>query len=135
MERSAALPAELIADLLAAVEGPGAAALCHEVVHKLLADLAASRPLSPVEWVALPSPCPGLERALPAVLARSPDEAAQLVAHLPAAAVGRLRALALSLARLQRRLCLELPEDIVRRILAVSLLEAERQDGAQAEWE
>eukprot|EP00887_Chlorella_sp_A99_P000648 scaffold5.g648.t1 len=125
LERSTAPPTDLITDLLAAAEYPNATPACRDVVHALLADLAGSCTLSPANWEALPSPCPGLARALPAVLARSPAEAAQLVAHLPAAACGRLRTLALSLARLQQRLRLELPEGIVRRILLAAPVEAE----------
>eukprot|EP00887_Chlorella_sp_A99_P000736 scaffold5.g736.t1 len=129
LERSAAIaPAELIADLLAAEWIEGAVSPCHHVVRTLLIDLAGSRALSPADWAALPSPCPGLARALPSVLARSAAEAGQLVAHLPDAARGRLRALALSLAHLQRRLRLELPDGVVRRILAAAPLEEEGQE-------
>eukprot|EP00887_Chlorella_sp_A99_P000676 scaffold5.g676.t1 len=124
--RSTASPTELLADLVAAVEDPDAAPAWHAAVQALLVDLAASRPLWPGDWAALPSPCPGLARALPAVLSRSPFEARRLVAHLPAAARKRLRALALSLARLQRRLRLELPEGVVRCILVAAPLEEER---------
>eukprot|EP00887_Chlorella_sp_A99_P001696 scaffold8.g1696.t1 len=94
-----------------------------QVTHVLLADLDARRALSPADWAALPTPCPDLARALPAVLARSPAEAAQLVARLPDTAHGRLRTLALNLARAQRRLRLELPEAILRRILGAAPLE------------
>eukprot|EP00887_Chlorella_sp_A99_P001680 scaffold8.g1680.t1 len=140
LERSATAPAELIADLLRAQRDPYMEASepsrekRNKVVPMLLADLLARRALSPADWaalptpcpgLALPTPCPGLARALPAVLARSPAEATHLVAHLPAAARGRLRALLLSLARLQRRLRLELPESVVRRILAAAPLEEE----------
>eukprot|EP00887_Chlorella_sp_A99_P004094 scaffold23.g4094.t1 len=125
LERSAASTAELLADLLAAVEDPGAVPECLEAVHTLLADLAATCALSPADWEALPTPCPGLARALPVALARSPAEAAQLVAHLPDAARGRLHALAVSLESLQRQLGLELPESIVRGILVVAPLEGE----------
>eukprot|EP00887_Chlorella_sp_A99_P004121 scaffold23.g4121.t1 len=112
LERSTAALAELIANLLAAIHDPRAKPTAADTVHTLLADLAARTALAPADWAALPNPTPGLARALPAVLARSPAEAAQLVAHLPAAAQRRLRALALSLARLHRRLGLELPVHI-----------------------
>eukprot|EP00887_Chlorella_sp_A99_P001728 scaffold8.g1728.t1 len=128
LERSTAAPAELIADLLAAIpaiHGLEPAPKALDVVHVLLADLAASRELLPADWALLPTPFPRLAHGLPAVLARSTEEAAQLVTHLSAAARGRLRALALSLARLQRRLRLELPESIVRRILLLAPLEEE----------
>eukprot|EP00887_Chlorella_sp_A99_P000734 scaffold5.g734.t1 len=134
LERSAAIaPAELIADLLEAEGNEGAVSPCHHVVCTLLVDLAASRVLSPANWAALPSPCLGLACALPSVLGRSPAEAAQLVAHLPDAARGRLRTLALSLAHLQRQLELELPEGIVRRILVAAPLEEEWQKQLQGE--
>eukprot|EP00887_Chlorella_sp_A99_P004086 scaffold23.g4086.t1 len=126
LERSAAAPAQLIADLLAAARdayGPANEEERQQLVHTLLADLAAHRALSPADWARFPTPTPGLARALPAVLARSPAEAAQLVAHLPAAARGRLRALALSLGLAQRRLGLELPECIEWRILAAAPIE------------
>eukprot|EP00887_Chlorella_sp_A99_P001717 scaffold8.g1717.t1 len=133
VERSAAPPAELIANLLTAVDAPrprGSLATLEqreESVHALIVDLAARRALSPPDWALLPTPCPALARALPAVLARSLVEAAKLVARLPDKARSRLRALALSLARLQRRLRLELPESVVRRILAAAPLEEEQE--------
>eukprot|EP00887_Chlorella_sp_A99_P000669 scaffold5.g669.t1 len=123
--RSVAPACQLIVDLLAAAQDPNATPECREVVHTLLANLATSRALSTADWARLPSPYPGLERALRAVLARSAAEAAQLVAHLPDVMRGRLRTLALSLARLQGRLELELPESIVCRILTVAPLEEE----------
>eukprot|EP00887_Chlorella_sp_A99_P001714 scaffold8.g1714.t1 len=103
LERSAAAPAELIADLLMAASHFGCIAELdiQATVHTLLADLAAS------------------------------PEAAQLVAHLPDTARGRLRALALSLARLQRRLRLELSEAILQHILAAAPLEEQEKLPAQ----
>eukprot|EP00887_Chlorella_sp_A99_P001679 scaffold8.g1679.t1 len=133
LERSTAAPAGLIVDLVVAKNTPFTLMPAHEVFLQL-ADLAARRALSPADWAALPTPCPGLARALPAILARSPAEAAQLVAHLPAAARGRLHALLLSLARVQRQLRLELPEAVVRRILAAAQLEAEGRRGALRLW-
>eukprot|EP00887_Chlorella_sp_A99_P001704 scaffold8.g1704.t1 len=133
VECSTVPPAELIADLLTAVDAPrprGSLPTLEQrqkTAHALIADLAIGRALSPADWARLPTPCPGLARALPAVLERSPAEAAQLVAHLPAFARGRLRTLALSLARVQRRLGLELPESVVRRILLAAPLEKEEQ--------
>eukprot|EP00887_Chlorella_sp_A99_P000622 scaffold5.g622.t1 len=135
LERSRAQPSELIADLLAAAEVAGAAPACRDAVRTLLTDLTASRSLLSADWAALPSPCPGLACALPAVLARSPAEAAQLVAHLPPLAQSRLHMLALSLAHLQRRLDLELPEGVVRRILVAAPLAEEREEEELlAEW-
>eukprot|EP00887_Chlorella_sp_A99_P001706 scaffold8.g1706.t1 len=133
VERSAAPPAELIANLLEVWDKPYGglpSKKSKKTACALLTDLAASRSLSPADWAALPTPCPGLAHALPAVLARSPAEAAQHVAHLLDTARGRLRALVLSLARLQRRLGLKLPESIVRRILVAALVEEEREADA-----
>eukprot|EP00887_Chlorella_sp_A99_P001713 scaffold8.g1713.t1 len=128
---SVARPAELLKELLGVQRHPDADPATQEerdeAVHTLLADLAARHALSPADWALLPTPCPGLARALPAVLARSLVEAAQMVTHLPDTARGRLRALALSLARLQRRLRMELPESIIHRILAAAPLEEEQE--------
>ncbi len=54
-------------------------------------------------WSAVPAPCPGLLRALPAVLAQSTEQAGHLVQHLPPADVQRLRTAALGLARAQKQ--------------------------------
>ena len=67
----------------------------------------------------MPAPCPGLGRALPAVLQRSDAEAARLAAHLPAADRQRLRAFALALHRRQQRLRVYLPSAIMHRILSL----------------
>ena len=45
------------------------------------------------------SPCPGIERALPAALACSPGQAAQVAQRLPPATKARLRTAALCLGR------------------------------------
>ena len=84
----------------------------------LCADLAAHQPLGADEWQRLPVPCPGLECALPAVLARSDAEAALLVAHLPPVEQACLREAALCLARAQRVHDVELPPHALRAILA-----------------
>eukprot|EP00887_Chlorella_sp_A99_P004089 scaffold23.g4089.t1 len=123
LERSTASAAQLASDLLTAMRTQYATLATDRTVHALLTDLAATRALSRAGWAALPTPLPGLARALPAVLARSPAEAAQLVAHLPAAARGHLRTLALSVVHVQRQLGLELPVHIVRGILAAAPLE------------
>eukprot|EP00887_Chlorella_sp_A99_P001694 scaffold8.g1694.t1 len=123
LARSTVPAAELIADLLGAMHDPHASQRTRETVSTLLADLVARRALSPADWAVLPTPCPGLARTLPDVLARSPAEAVQLVAHLPDTACGRLRTLALSLARVQRRLGWELPEAVLRCILVAAPLE------------
>lgn len=92
-------------------------------VQPLYADLAARRSMTPEQWQRVPAPCPGLGRALPAVLARSETEAALLAAHLPAAEAERLRISALSLHHLQRSLQLEaaVPAALVGKMLALSL--------------
>lgn len=90
----------------------------------LFAALAAHLPLTPQQWQRLPTPCAGLGCALPAVLARSEAEAALLVAHLPPADAERLRTAALSLHRLQRRLQLELPAQLLGRMMALALADA-----------
>lgn len=103
------LPA-VLTSLLAA----GAAAL------PLFADLAMLRPeFGMDEWRRVPAPCPGLGRALPAVLDRSHDQAAQLVAHLLPEDRLRLRTYALCLARVQRRRRVYLPQHIVERLLGL----------------
>lgn len=92
----------------------------------LYADLAAHLTLAPAQWQRVPTPCPGLGRALPAVLTRSEAEAARLVAHLPPAEAACLRTAALCLHRLQRSLQLEaaVPAPLLGRILALSLADA-----------
>jgi hypothetical protein len=52
----------------------------------LFADSVIARlPLAADEWALVPTPCPGLGRALPAALAHSAIQASTLVQHLPAA--------------------------------------------------
>ncbi|KAI3433479.1 hypothetical protein D9Q98_003291 [Chlorella vulgaris] len=70
-------------------------------------------------WSAVPAPCPGLMRALPAVLAHSAEQARHLVQHLPPADVKRLRTAALCLARAQYRRGIFLPNPVVWKILAL----------------
>ena len=85
--------------------------------HPLYALLAARVPLSPQQWRSLPAGCPGLEAALPAVLARSAAEVRCLAARLPAATRATLRAGALALARVQRVAGVELPPPLATRML------------------
>ena len=85
----------------------------------LYADVVAHWPLSEEHWRQVPSPCPGLGRVLPGVLARSEAEASHLVAHLPAAGRRRLRTFALSLGRRQQQLRVYLPAPLVHTILAL----------------
>ena len=87
----------------------------------LFADVASRYPLSLADWQLVPSPCPGLAAALPAVLDRSAAEAAQLVARLPEAEWLRLRTAALSLHRAQAVAGLSLPQPLLWRILAAAM--------------
>lgn len=80
--------------------------------------VAAHWPLTAAQWQQVPTPCPGLARALPIVLRRSEAEAALLVARLPAADSARLQAFALALHSTQRRLAIHLPGELVGRILS-----------------
>ena len=91
----------------------------HQLLSPLHATLVACWPLSEAQWQRVPAPCPGLGRALPAVLQRSEAEAALLVAHLPAADRQRLQAFALALHRMQRQLGIDLPAGICLRILSL----------------
>lgn len=114
----------------------------------LYAPVIARQPLTPAEGARVPTLCPGLGTALPAVLAcseaeaalilrnlrhlpahecqrlcaaalaRSEAEAAQLVAHLPAVDRQRLRTAALCLKRVQRRWRVSLPQQVLRQLLA-----------------
>lgn len=117
-------PLPPLAELLAALEtesrrrasvGSGAR------VPPLYACLVARLALSSDDWRRVPFPCPGLAAALPAVLARSEAEAAQLVQHLPVADRARLRAAALCLHRSERVHGLQLPAELSGRILALGL--------------
>ena len=104
--------------------GPAAAALAAlaaggETALPPFADslLAPSRlPLTAANWALLPSPCPGIERALPAALACSPDQAAQVARRLPPADRVRVRTAAVCLSR-----CCGLPRELTALILAQSV--------------
>ncbi|KAL4425227.1 hypothetical protein ABPG75_009243 [Micractinium tetrahymenae] len=87
------------------------------------AVVAASGSMTDGQWALLPTPCPGLGMALPAVLERSTAEAALLVCHLPADDRERLHAFAMCLARLQRRWrrrMRPLPTPLIWRLLALA---------------
>ena len=85
----------------------------------LFADFVVARlPLSEHQWARLPTPCPALGRALPAALAHSASQTRNLVQHLPAADVARLRTFALCLARVQRRWDIQLPVAIIDLLLS-----------------
>ncbi|KAL4435608.1 hypothetical protein ABPG77_002571 [Micractinium sp. CCAP 211/92] len=87
----------------------------------LYAALAASQPLTVAQWAAVPSPFHGLGAALPTVLARSEQEAAALVRHLPEDDRQRLRTCALCLARVQRRARAQLPIPLAHTLLAAAV--------------
>ena len=72
-------------------------------------------PLSAANWALVPAPCPGIERVLPAALACSTDQAAQVVRRLPAAAREWLRTAVLCLGRCR------LPWHVAALILANAL--------------
>ncbi len=89
-------------------------------MYRLYADLVIARPaLTADEWELVPTPCPGLGRALPAALKRSAEQAARLVARLPRADKERLRAFALALHRAQARGRTHLPWELKWRVLAL----------------
>lgn len=80
-------------------------------------DVVSGPPLLPEDWELVPAPCPGLGRALPAVLAGSEEEAGLLVARLPLQQRLRLRALALGMAHASRH---TLPAAVNAKILALA---------------
>ena len=90
---------------------------------QLLPAAVSRRPLAAQTWALLPSPCPDLGVALPAVLERSPEEARRLLWHLSAGERARLWTAALSLARAQREMGVELPAHVVTRCLAGMFVE------------
>jgi ankyrin repeat protein len=91
-------------------------------MQHLFADAVAARlPLNAREWKRVPSPCPGLGRALPAALQHSLAQARQLVRRLPAADAERLQAAALVLVRAQRQQRVHLPGTLIGRILSLVL--------------
>lgn len=111
------LPATPAHSVLPALRSAGPA------LQHLYADfVAGAPPLSAKQWALVPAPCAGLGRALPAALAKGVSQAQQLVGHLPATEVPRLRTFALCLARLQRQLELELPPTLVGRLLSLTLV-------------
>ena len=85
----------------------------------LIGRLVAARlPLTEEEWALVPTPCPGLGRALRAALAKSDAQAAKVVRRLEPADAERLRTFALCLARLQRCLEIPLPPAVARILLS-----------------
>ena len=94
----------------------------HSARHAAVPSRCAARhPLSPADWHLIPSPCPGLAAALPAVLARSAAAAVLLVDHLPEAERCRLCTAALCLHRAQAEAEAALPQPLVQRILAAAM--------------
>jgi hypothetical protein len=82
---------------------------------RLLPLLVARLALTAAEWCLLPSPCPQLAAALPAVVQRSAEEAGWLVARLEEQQRARLLAAALCLS------AVGLPRDAASRILPLCL--------------
>ena len=89
----------------------------------LYVPLVARQPLTSAEWARVPSPCPSLGAALPAVLARSEAEAALLVRHLPRADRERLRVAALSVRLTQNCSGVHLPAELAAAALALGMAE------------
>ncbi len=104
------------ADAISALGAAGEAAL-----PVLVNAIAAGPALTLRQWGLVPSPCPGLGRALPAALKHSHAQAAQVVSRLPEEDRQRLPAAALCLARLQRTLGLSLPKPAMERVLEACL--------------
>lgn len=77
--------------------------------------------LTPHQWLLVPRPCFGLAPLLPAVLARSVQEAGCLVRRLPEQRRERLRAAALCLASMGQRAGAALPAEVRWRVLALGL--------------
>ncbi len=89
-------------------------------VQQMAVEFVALRSLTAELWALLPDELPGLEAALPAVLARSEAEAACLMVHLPAAERERVRAALLSLARLQGCTQLSIPAHALQHIVSLA---------------
>ncbi len=81
--------------------------------------VAAHLPLYKPEWELVPKECPDLGRTLPAALACSPAQAAQVTRRLEGDDKLRLRTFSLGLARLQRRTGLALPAELAGRLMAM----------------
>jgi hypothetical protein len=93
----------------------------------LLADFVIGHaPLSALEWQHIPTPCPGLLRAVPSALSRSVDQAREVVQRLPRDEAAQLRTALLRLRRVQQSFRdrlrathanVSLPSDIIIKIL------------------
>lgn len=121
LERGALPAASTVLALLEAARQHCQQFNAYPLPASLYIPLVAREPLTPEQWAYVPAPCPGLEAALPAVLARSDAEAALLVARLPAAERERLRVAALCLRRTERVHGLPLPPAVVRPLLLAAL--------------
>ncbi|KAI7845031.1 hypothetical protein COHA_001397 [Chlorella ohadii] len=92
---------------------------CNGSLDRAFSDAVASHlPLSVAEWSLVPETCPGLSRALPAVLPHGHEQAGQLVRRLTQADKARLRTAALSMARMQKLARASLPPALFERIVA-----------------
>ena len=113
-----AMPADAVLENLAASGTP--------LALQLLTDyIAGCLPLTESQWAEVPTPLPGLGRALPAALASSVDQARLLVRHLSPPDSQRLRTAALCLSarpHLSKHVPeLNLPAVAVHRILSLCL--------------
>lgn len=122
-----AAPLPPVREVLAALSRARARSLGETVldgwIWGLYPALAARQRLTAAEWARLPEPCPGIGAALPAVLQRSPAEAALLCRHLPRSVRQRLRCAAQCLARAHAQAGVQLPAPIVGHVLALSAAE------------
>jgi cytohesin len=84
----------------------------------LLADFVIGHgPLSALEWQHIPTPCPGLLRAVPSALSRSADQARQAVQRLVPDEAAQLRTALLRLRRAKLSTGVSLPSEILPKIL------------------
>jgi hypothetical protein len=90
---------------------------CHSIAAPLYADVLARQPLRDEQWRLVPAGSPGLGKLLPAVLARSPTEAACLMQRLSPHEQRCLQEYLRCLARLQRERGAALPQHLLCRTL------------------
>jgi ankyrin repeat protein len=112
---AALLPCTPTAHLLKSLAAAG------PVASPLYAQLAAARQLSVTQWEQVPASCPGLGAALPAVVARSTEEAACLVHRLPAEERDLLHTTLKSLAGSQAQLGVDPPREVAWQALDVTV--------------
>ncbi|KAI3436439.1 hypothetical protein D9Q98_005856 [Chlorella vulgaris] len=106
-----------VPDVLAALGAAGPAA------QSLFGDFVTARlPVTSEVWAALPTPCPGIGGALPAVLAHSAEQTRQLLSHLSPADVQRLRIALLCLHRVHKQQHVYLPTPVVWKILGLLVI-------------